>query len=182
MSFDFDTALQHECCCGRVFLQTNAYSKHQKSCKKTKTRLSSALSSARDSWHRMKRARIVGPSEESHQPEFASLPQLSGDSGASHPPQLSGEPGTGTEILIVPSDIAQHLHDGVSLPTAQDSEAMDPSHEVNFPHNLRHIRLIISYLSLLKIYYSICQFLTANHTGNIPDQRGTRIRCPRQLL
>lgn len=181
MSFDFDAALQHECCCGRVFLQTNAYSNHQKSCKKTKTRLFSALSSARDSWHRMKRARIVGPSEESHQPELASLPQLSGDSGALHSLQLSSEPGTGAEISITPSNMAQHLHDDISLPTTQHSEAMDQSHEVN-SHSLRHIRLLISYLSLLKIYYSICQYPTANHTGNILDQRGTRIRYPRHPL
>lgn len=184
MSFDSDAALQHECCCGRVFLQTNAYGNHQKSCKKTRTRLSSALSSARDSWQRIKRARTVGPSEESHQPELASasLPQPSGNSGVFHPLHLSSEPGTGTENLTTPPGIAQHLHGGMSLPVTEHSEAIDPSHEVNSPsYNLRHI-LMISYLSLWRIYNSICQYLTANQTGNMPDQRGTRIRYPSHPL
>lgn len=59
MELSSSSSLQLECCCGRTFLQTNAYSNHQKSCKKTKTRLSSALFGARDTWQRLKRARTV---------------------------------------------------------------------------------------------------------------------------
>lgn len=50
--------LMLQCCCGRQFLQTNAFRNHQRSCKRTKTRLSSALESAKDNWNRRKKARL----------------------------------------------------------------------------------------------------------------------------
>lgn len=54
--------LQHECAgCGRTFMHTNAFNQHQRSCKKSKARLSSALTSARENWRRLKKARISGP-------------------------------------------------------------------------------------------------------------------------
>ncbi|KAI0055388.1 hypothetical protein BV25DRAFT_1815655 [Artomyces pyxidatus] len=46
------------CCCGRSFSQPSALTFHQKSCKKSKTRLSSALSSAKEAWIAKKKARI----------------------------------------------------------------------------------------------------------------------------
>lgn len=48
----------YQCCCGRGFLQPNAFSNHQKSCKKSKTRLASALDSAKENWNRLKKARL----------------------------------------------------------------------------------------------------------------------------
>lgn len=69
---------QHECPgCGRIFMQTNAFSYHQRSCKKSKARLSSALISARENWARRKRARIIGPATDSpgqSELELTSLP------------------------------------------------------------------------------------------------------------
>lgn len=121
MSFDSVSALHHECCCGRTFLQTNAYSNHQKSCKKTKTRLSSALSSARDNWQRRKKARITEPN--SQQPEVNS-------SALSYLPWLSNdhEPG-----ITNPATTASNTVEDIPLPTplAHHSEAVIPSHEVN---------------------------------------------------
>lgn len=47
-----------ECVCGRSFSQVNAMSNHRRTCKKSKSRLSSAISSAQDNWRR-KKARIL---------------------------------------------------------------------------------------------------------------------------
>src|ERR1700733_13753170 len=38
------------CSCGRTFDQPSAYSKHNRTCSKTKKRLSSALQQAREKW------------------------------------------------------------------------------------------------------------------------------------
>ena len=46
------------CLCGRTFTQENAYSKHQKFCRKTKKRLSGALDKAKDLWLSNKRRRV----------------------------------------------------------------------------------------------------------------------------
>lgn len=55
--------LQHECPgCGRRFSQTNSFSLHQRGCKQSKARLSSALACAKENFARLKRARISGPS------------------------------------------------------------------------------------------------------------------------
>lgn len=55
-------SFQQECNgCGRTFAHTNAFSNHQRTCKKSKARLSSALASARENWARLKRARISSP-------------------------------------------------------------------------------------------------------------------------
>lgn len=133
MLFDSSTTLQHECCCGRTFLQTNAYSNHRKSCKKSKTRLSSALSSARDNWERRKKARIAEPSEGSHQSDLTSLPQHLGNSGVSHTPCASNDPGTSTRNPPTTSpNMVQPLHDDaplLALPT-QLPEAMASNDEV----------------------------------------------------
>lgn len=66
-----------ECVCGRHFSQINAMSHHRRTCKKSKTRLASALSSARDNWSRKKARRldentmhILAPSPE----DMVSLP------------------------------------------------------------------------------------------------------------
>lgn len=59
-----DSDLPYECNgCERTFAQINALSNHQRTCKKSKTRLSSALASARENWVRLKKARISGSSE-----------------------------------------------------------------------------------------------------------------------
>lgn len=44
-----------------MFSQTNSFSLHQRSCKMSKARLSSALASAKENFARLKRARISGP-------------------------------------------------------------------------------------------------------------------------
>lgn len=38
------------CLCGRSFLQLSAFSKHQRSCQKSKRRLSNALGKAKQKW------------------------------------------------------------------------------------------------------------------------------------
>jgi hypothetical protein len=43
------------CLCGRVFTQTYAYTNHSRNCKKTKTRLSSALEKAKERYYANKR-------------------------------------------------------------------------------------------------------------------------------
>ncbi|KAI0064190.1 hypothetical protein BV25DRAFT_1800682 [Artomyces pyxidatus] len=47
------------CCCGRSFLQPSALTHHQKSCTKSKKRLSSALANAKEAWMARKKARTV---------------------------------------------------------------------------------------------------------------------------
>lgn len=46
-----------ECVCGRSFSQVNAMSHHRRTCKKSKTRLSSALTTAHENWSRKKARR-----------------------------------------------------------------------------------------------------------------------------
>lgn len=46
-----------ECICGRSFTQVNAINNHRRTCKKSKSRLASALTSAQENWRR-KRARL----------------------------------------------------------------------------------------------------------------------------
>ena len=45
------------CVCGRVFTQTYAYTNHSRNCKKTKTRLSSALEKAKERYYANKRCK-----------------------------------------------------------------------------------------------------------------------------
>lgn len=133
MSFDSITTLQHECCCGRTFLQTNAYSNHRKSCKKSKTRLSSALSNARDDWERRKKARTAEPSEGAHQSDLTSLPQYLGNSGVSHPPRAPNvlEMSTGNPPTTSPNIVQPLLDDASSFtPLAQLPEVMASNDEV----------------------------------------------------
>jgi hypothetical protein len=56
----------HICVCGRCFHQRGALLYHQRSCKKTKTRLAGALVKAKDVWTARKRRRLEGenPSQE----------------------------------------------------------------------------------------------------------------------
>lgn len=63
--------MAYECCCGRTFVQTNAFGNHQRSCKKAKTRLSSALESAKENWTRLKKAKLNPPSSASSSTEQA---------------------------------------------------------------------------------------------------------------
>lgn len=46
-----------ECLCGRTFSQVNAMSNHRRTCKKSKSRLSSMLTDAQENWRR-KKARL----------------------------------------------------------------------------------------------------------------------------
>ena len=56
MSTDFsDDGIQ--CSCGRVFAQLNAHTNHQRTCKKRKKNLSSALAKAKLAWDNRKRRR-----------------------------------------------------------------------------------------------------------------------------
>ena len=43
------------CLCGRIFTQTYAYTNHSRNCKKTKTRLTSALEKAKERYYANKR-------------------------------------------------------------------------------------------------------------------------------
>jgi hypothetical protein len=49
------------CLCGRQFFQVSALKNHQRSCQRSKKRLSSALAKAKDVWTIKKRMRIDGP-------------------------------------------------------------------------------------------------------------------------
>ena len=54
MSTDFpDRSVQ--CSCGQIFAQLNAYTNHQRTCKKRKKGLSSALAKAKFAWENRKR-------------------------------------------------------------------------------------------------------------------------------
>lgn len=46
------------CLCGRSFMQPNAFSKHTRTCQKSKKRLSSALEQAKQTWPGRKRRRL----------------------------------------------------------------------------------------------------------------------------
>jgi hypothetical protein len=52
------------CPCGRSFLQHSALSKHQKSCQRSKKRLSFALGKAKEIWTGRKRPRLGDPGQE----------------------------------------------------------------------------------------------------------------------
>lgn len=80
----------HECCCGRFFSQTNAFSNHQKSCKKAKTHLSSALESAKENWVRLKKARLTAAVSSSSSASSASLPALFAEPSRPAPTSLPG--------------------------------------------------------------------------------------------
>lgn len=108
--------LQHECLgCGRMFSHTNSFSLHQRSCKKSKARLSSALASARENFARLKRAQISGPN-----PPTSSLQASPSDLPPSEP-----DPG------IIPHDNLNVLDSPglspqtVSLSTAVEAEEVD---------------------------------------------------------
>lgn len=103
-------SLQLECYCGRTFLQTNAYSNHQKTCKKTKARLSSALFDARDNWQRLKRARTVVD------------PLQPGQTNGSPPVQLS--PTSAHPALLLSNDPTE------SRKTENLSASMDPPESI----------------------------------------------------
>lgn len=77
-----DSSQGHECNgCGRTFTQTNAFSYHLRTCKKSKVRLSSALATARENWTRLKKARLSGPdpppSNSSSSHDFSETPSTS---------------------------------------------------------------------------------------------------------
>ena len=61
------------CLCGREFFQVSALKNHQRSCQRSKKRLSSALAKAKDVWTSKKRKRIEGPDPNSHQMGSSSM-------------------------------------------------------------------------------------------------------------
>lgn len=66
----------HSCACKRTFQQESALTKHQRTCPKTKKRLSSALAKAKEIWNGKKRRRTVGPVGET--PDTTTLPVAPG--------------------------------------------------------------------------------------------------------
>jgi hypothetical protein len=54
-------AFSERCVCGRTFSQPYALTNHQRTCKKRKSRLSSALAKAKDLWVNRKRPRLKAP-------------------------------------------------------------------------------------------------------------------------
>jgi hypothetical protein len=64
------------CVCGRVFTQTYAYTNHSRNCKKTKTRLSSALAKAKERYFANKRCKTeVTQSEATGSPQMEDVIQ-----------------------------------------------------------------------------------------------------------
>lgn len=64
------------CVCGRVFTQTYAYTNHSRNCKKTKTRLSSALEKAKERYYANKRSKTeVTQSEATGSPRIEEVVQ-----------------------------------------------------------------------------------------------------------
>ena len=53
-----DGRITFSCLCGRVFDQENTYGKHQRSCKRTKKRLSGALDTAKELWAQKRRKHV----------------------------------------------------------------------------------------------------------------------------
>jgi hypothetical protein len=51
------------CHCGRAFSQTYAFTNHQRTCKKSKKRLSDALAKAQQVWQMRKRRRCISDAE-----------------------------------------------------------------------------------------------------------------------
>ena len=75
------------CVCGRVFTQTYAYTNHSRNCKKTKTRLSSALEKAKERYFAKKRCKTeVTQSEATGSPKMEEVVQA----GAPGSPLLAG--------------------------------------------------------------------------------------------
>lgn len=101
----------YQCCCGRGFLQPNAFSKHQKSCKKSKTRLSSALDSAKENWNRLKKARLearetlnpASPTSHSTSTSTDTGPPVDATQLETQPIQGHEEPQTRAVETIVPA-------------------------------------------------------------------------------
>lgn len=64
------------CLCGRIFTQTYAYTNHLRNCKKTKTRLSSALEKAKERYYANKHRKIeVTQSEATGSPRMEEVVQ-----------------------------------------------------------------------------------------------------------
>ena len=47
------------CFCGRIFTQAYAYTNHSRNCKKTKTRLSSALEKAKERYYKRRKTEVT---------------------------------------------------------------------------------------------------------------------------
>lgn len=90
------------CLCGRRFAQENSYSKHQRSCQKTKKRLAGALGKARDLWTAKKQKRSHDISMESTAAAVAGPSDSTDDMQpcGSDPGRDSGQP----EDLTTPLD------------------------------------------------------------------------------
>src|ERR1700678_1543446 len=64
------------CLCGRIFTHTYAYTNHSRNCKKTKTRLSSALEKAKERYYAIKHRKIeVTQSEATGSPTMEEVVQ-----------------------------------------------------------------------------------------------------------
>jgi hypothetical protein len=64
------------CLCGRIFTQTYAYTNHSRNCKKTKTRISSALEKAKERYYANKRRKTeVTQSEATGSPRLEEVVQ-----------------------------------------------------------------------------------------------------------
>lgn len=76
------------CICGRTFSQLHAFGNHQRSCEKSKKRLSGALAKAKEFWIARKRPRIGGsdgspqPVESTQRVNLSALPPSSLSSGS----------------------------------------------------------------------------------------------------
>lgn len=116
--------MSYECCCGRTFLQTNAFSNHQRSCKKSRTRLSSALESAKENWSRLKKARLQPPVPQSP----PSTPSLTVSILASPLPNVSDLP-QAASLSTSPPSLVPSLAVVANSPIAphHDSEVLDTS-------------------------------------------------------
>lgn len=131
MESSSSSSLQLKCCCGRTFLQTNAYSNHQKSCKKTKARLSSALFGARDTWQRLKRARTATVVEPPQPGLTNGLPLVQKSPTPAHPAILfSPELGTteNRSASVDPPDSIQTQNTNVGAPPVEAQDV--PINEV----------------------------------------------------
>lgn len=65
---------EYPCPCGRTFHQDSALTKHQRTCSKTKKRLSSALEKAKEVWKGAKRRRTSSAMREVSEEAVPSLP------------------------------------------------------------------------------------------------------------
>lgn len=105
-SYDFGMVSRLTCSCGRVFSQLNALSNHKRSCAKTKKRLFSALSAAKEAHQQRKRQRLLSIDPSTTASTTVIKPGLIAETLALPAPQLECE--VESMVCTNPSPYSRH--------------------------------------------------------------------------